>query len=298
VGDPEVRLREDPVRLLRAVRFSARLGLDIEPRTYAAMEGAVEDLARCAQPRLLDNTLRMLRGSAAEHGIQLLHALGALRPTLPPLAHFLDEGGAEAAKAVAAHAKALDERTRAGFQWDEAQLLAAVLLPLARAAPISETVEGKVSTTPAVDALLEEWVRAARFPRKWAERCRGLLWAQRTLSGERRRRGSLNSFRTHPLFEDALALFELSVEATGQFAPELAAWKEGKAPMPAEGAPALPRKRRRRRRRGGAGASAQPPSSPAAGESAGAVTDFVANDSASELEPESVDGPEAVSEEA
>lgn len=41
IGDPEVRMREDPVRILRAVRFAAKLELDIESRTYAAMEGAV-----------------------------------------------------------------------------------------------------------------------------------------------------------------------------------------------------------------------------------------------------------------
>ncbi|MFY0574487.1 hypothetical protein ACN28S_09130 [Cystobacter fuscus] len=44
IGDPEIRMREDPVRILRAVRFASKLGLDIESRTYAAMEGAVEDL--------------------------------------------------------------------------------------------------------------------------------------------------------------------------------------------------------------------------------------------------------------
>src|SRR5678815_1193445 len=45
IGDPEIRLREDPVRILRAVRFACRLAFDIESRTYAAMEGAVEDLS-------------------------------------------------------------------------------------------------------------------------------------------------------------------------------------------------------------------------------------------------------------
>ena len=43
-------MREDPVRILRAVRFACKLDLDIESRTYAAMEGAVEDLP-AARPR-------------------------------------------------------------------------------------------------------------------------------------------------------------------------------------------------------------------------------------------------------
>ena len=65
IGDPEIRLREDPVRILRAVRFACRWSFDIESRTYAAMEGAVEDLPRCAPPRLLEDTFRILRGGVA-----------------------------------------------------------------------------------------------------------------------------------------------------------------------------------------------------------------------------------------
>jgi poly(A) polymerase len=55
-------MREDPVRILRAVRFACKLDLDIESRTYAAMEGVVEDLPRCAPPRLLEETFRLIRG--------------------------------------------------------------------------------------------------------------------------------------------------------------------------------------------------------------------------------------------
>jgi poly(A) polymerase len=250
IGDPELRLREDPVRLLRAARFAARLGLDIEPRTYAAMEGAVEDLPRCALPRLFDNTLRMLRGGAAEEGLRLTAALGALRYTVPPLARYLEEGDEAARASVFAHARALDARTRAGTKWDEAQLLAAVLSPLARAEPPDEAQDGKLVVAPPVDEVLEEWVRSARLPRRWAERCKALLWAQSILSGQRRRRGSLASFRRHPLFQDALSLFELSVEATGQHQAELQAWKEGAAPEQAPAANGPKRRRRRGRRRG------------------------------------------------
>jgi len=68
IGEPEVRMREDPVRILRAVRFACRLAFDIESRTYAAMEGAVEDLPRCAPPRLLEDTFRILRGGVSACG--------------------------------------------------------------------------------------------------------------------------------------------------------------------------------------------------------------------------------------
>src|SRR5262249_35793263 len=75
IGDPEIRLREDPVRILRAVRFACKLDFDIESRTYAAMEGAVEDIPRCAPPRLLEDTFRILRGGVSAGGLHLLSAL-------------------------------------------------------------------------------------------------------------------------------------------------------------------------------------------------------------------------------
>ena len=262
IGDPEVRLREDPVRLIRGVRFACKLGFDIDPRTYAAMEGAVEELPRCAPPRLLEDTFRVLRGGISEPALKLLSALDALKVLLPPVDEFLKRGGPAVEQVFYAHARALDARFKAGGTFEDAMLLAVLLQPLCESAPLDEAAggEGRPQVAQAVEELLAELVRAARLPRRIAERCRMLLFAQRTLSGQRRRRGSLASFRRHPLFHEALVVFEMSVEATGQHADALARWKEGGAPESAPGAAAHGGtggegrgRRRRRRRRGGGG---------------------------------------------
>ena len=132
IGDPEVRMREDPVRILRAVRFAAKLGLDIESRTYAAMEGAVEDLQRCAPARLLEESFRLLRGGHAELSLKLLAALDALRVLLPPLGNAIRDAGREGEERYWAFARALDARVSGGEQLDDAVLLAALLVPIAR----------------------------------------------------------------------------------------------------------------------------------------------------------------------
>lgn len=256
IGDPEIRMREDPVRLLRAVRFACRLEFDIESRTYAAMEGAVEELPRCAPPRLLEDTFRIIRGGIARPGIHLLYALDALKFLLPPVDAFLKEHGPEGEARFNAHAAALDRKIASGAQLEDAVLLAALLLPIAESAPSGEAPEGRPVVAKPIEDLLNELVRTARLPRRIAERCRMILFAQKTLSGERRRRGSLQSFRRHPLFSEALTVFEISVEATGRYADALEAWKSGSAPQlaPQEGqAPSGRRRRRRRRRRGGGG---------------------------------------------
>jgi poly(A) polymerase len=66
----------------------------------------------------------------------------------------------------------------------------------------------------AIELLLSELVRAARLPRRIAERCRMILLSQKTLAGLRRRRGGLQGFRSHPLFNESLAVFEVWVRAT------------------------------------------------------------------------------------
>ncbi|MFY0569344.1 polynucleotide adenylyltransferase PcnB [Archangium lansingense] len=257
IGDPEIRLREDPVRILRAVRFAAKLGLDIESRTYAAMEGAVEDLPRCAPARLLEETFRLIRGGVAAPTLKLLAALDALKVLLPPVAAYFKEQGRRSQETFYAYAEALDRRVSSGEPLDDAILLAALLVPIAQTAPVVESQDPSVrpSVAQAIEDLLAEFVQSARLPRRIAERCRLLLIAQRTLTGERRRR--TGAFRRHPLFNDALIVFEIAVEATGQYREALEAWKRGELPpvKPAEGTSTeggeAPRKRRRRRRRGG-----------------------------------------------
>lgn len=246
IGDPEIRMREDPVRILRAVRFACKLGFDIESATYAAMEGAVEDLPRCAPPRLLEETFRLLRAGIATESLKLLGALDALKILLPPVGEFL-AGDAAQSERFFRHTDVLDRKILADGPAEDAVLLSAVLLPIALSAPVPE--EGTSTVSKALEELLADLVRNARLPRRIAERCRLLLSAQRTLSGKARRRRSLASFRRHPLFSQALAVFEMGTQATGEGGAALEKWKAGSWPEPSQGFEPAPRGRRRRRRR-------------------------------------------------
>ena len=259
-------MREDPVRILRAVRFAAKLGLEIESRTYAAMEGAVEDLPRCSAPRLLEETFRLIRTGHAAKCLELLIALDALKLLLPPIDAWLRAHGPEGAKTFLAYAQALDDQVADGATYDDSMLLAAILLPLSLAEPGPANDGGRPQVAQHIENLLQEMLRTARLPRRIAERCRMILSAQRTLAGERRRRGGLGTFRQHPLFEESFKVFRVWVEATGERRAALEAWDAGNAPEPTADAPGPIKKKRRRRRRGGGGntpSSGSPP--PAAG---------------------------------
>jgi putative nucleotidyltransferase with HDIG domain len=86
IGDPEARFAEDHLRLLRAVRFAARLGFEIEEETWAAMERQPALILKVAAERVRDELERILTQGGARRGFELLDASGLLAVLLPEVA--------------------------------------------------------------------------------------------------------------------------------------------------------------------------------------------------------------------
>jgi poly(A) polymerase len=96
IGDPEVRFQEDPVRMLRAVKFAARLEFGFEPTTWRALLRWRGEISKCAPPRLLEEIHRLMRGGAARRSFELLVETGILAILSPYLAGLLEGTGAPA----------------------------------------------------------------------------------------------------------------------------------------------------------------------------------------------------------
>jgi len=86
IGDPETRFREDHLRLLRAVRFAARLDYQIEPVTMEAIRRAHQLILNVSAERVRDELVRILTESGARRGLELLDASGLLADILPEVA--------------------------------------------------------------------------------------------------------------------------------------------------------------------------------------------------------------------
>jgi poly(A) polymerase len=91
IGDPATRYREDPVRLVRAVRFAAKLGFSIEKKTAAAMAEAVPLLANVPLSRLFDEMIKLLQTGHALASIEALRTHGLHRGVFPVLEAVYDE---------------------------------------------------------------------------------------------------------------------------------------------------------------------------------------------------------------
>ena len=86
IGTPEERFAEDHLRLLRAVRFAAQLGFEIEPQTFAAVKSLAPKIKLISAERVRDELLKLLRPPHGARGLVLLRESGLLEQILPELA--------------------------------------------------------------------------------------------------------------------------------------------------------------------------------------------------------------------
>jgi poly(A) polymerase len=94
IGDPETRYREDPVRIVRAVRFAAKLGFELEPKTRAPVKAMAELLANVPASRLFDEMIKLLQTGHSLASLEELRKQGLGRGVFPVLDAMLDENGA------------------------------------------------------------------------------------------------------------------------------------------------------------------------------------------------------------
>jgi poly(A) polymerase len=88
IGDPETRFREDKLRMIRAVRFSARFGFAIEPHTLAAIIKLASEIHAVSAERQRDELTKILTEGAARRGFELLDETGLLREILPEVSRM------------------------------------------------------------------------------------------------------------------------------------------------------------------------------------------------------------------
>lgn len=112
IGDPATRYREDPIRMLRAVRIAAKLGLEIDPATRAPIAQLAELMHNVPPARLFDEMLKLLTSGYAVACITRLRAEGLHHGLLPLLDVILEQPQGE--RFVMLALSRTDERVRSG----------------------------------------------------------------------------------------------------------------------------------------------------------------------------------------
>jgi poly(A) polymerase len=213
IGDPVVRFREDPVRMLRAAKFAGRLGFSVEPQTLSAMAEVAPDLVRSAPPRLLEEILRLLRGGHALESFQLLRDVGALKSLVPLVADFLGKAPQPQRVGFWRTLEALDHHIAEGNTPSNPVLLGA-LFHSAVAARIAKKQARSPSTI--AEELLGPLSVNLRLPRRDAGCLKRICGVQhRFEQATAERRYQPRSFVRGPYFAEAFELFELRAAALG-----------------------------------------------------------------------------------
>jgi poly(A) polymerase len=89
IGQPETRFSQDPVRMIRLIKFCARFNFEIDRPTFEGLLNCRQEIVKSSSPRVFEELLRMLESGAAKPFFHLLHEYGFLATLLPELAYFL-----------------------------------------------------------------------------------------------------------------------------------------------------------------------------------------------------------------
>jgi poly(A) polymerase len=223
IGDPDIRFREDPIRILRAVKFAARCDLSIEPETYRRMMEHRTEIAKCAQARVSEEFYRLLRAGAAKRSMELLVETDLLETFAPELARGLrptpaDLEGADGAEAAMRRARlwaylgALDRSAdKRPMAPTNALILAALLLP-----PLRDALDPSTRGIRDVGQLITQSIAPAlerlRPSRRDSELARQILLSLRFMlpGGNPHKR---QEHRGREVYEDSVRLVEIVVDA-------------------------------------------------------------------------------------
>jgi poly(A) polymerase len=253
IGDPDTRYREDPVRMLRAVRLAAKLGLTIEAGTRAPIRKLAPLIEHVPPARVFDEMLKLLLSGHASACVRQLREEGLSKGVLPLLDVILEQPLGE--RFVTLALAQTDERVRTERTVSPAFLFAALLWHEVLAASKARLAKGErpvPALEAAMDRVLDAQCEKLAITRKLTATMRE-VWAMQPRFEQR---GGQRPFRLleAPRFRMGYDFLALRA-ASGEVSAELEAWWRAFEQADAETRRAMllpdtgPRKKRRRRRR-------------------------------------------------
>ena len=251
IGDPDIRFREDPVRMMRAIEFASRLDFQIEEQTYAAILRHKNEILKASPPRVSEEILELLRRGWARGAFRLMVDSGLLEPLVPEVYRAL---AGDRAAYFWKMLEVLDRTVQSGRKISDAVLLSVLLLPwvMAELEQEEDRRDGRMRIGEVlvfIRDLIQPICARMALPtgtRHHIEQALETLW--RLLEPPADRRSQFRFVYREP-FNDALSLLELYALSSGKYVDIFRQWDAfAQRVKRAEGeGEAKPRRRRRRR---------------------------------------------------
>ncbi|KAF1702161.1 polynucleotide adenylyltransferase PcnB [Pseudoxanthomonas kaohsiungensis] len=273
IGDPETRYREDPVRMLRAVRLAAKLEFTIEPATAAPIPLLAPLLGEAAPARLFEEMLKLFLSGHAVASFEHLEAHGLLGALLPETAAALRSNRSGALRRMLVQGLAnTDARVAADEPVSPAFLFALLLWPAycrALAGLQAQGMHAEEAQRRAADRVTLHQVQTIALPKRFSLPMQEIWLLQQRFSSRQRKR--VFRLLANPRFRAAFDFLVLRLAASDSHAADVEFWRQAQlssgdelsANLEAAGAAGdgegddAPTRRRRRRRRRPATASAE-----------------------------------------
>jgi poly(A) polymerase len=251
IGDPDLRFREDPVRMMRAVEFASRLGFEIEQETWEGILRHRNDILKASPPRVSEEILELLRRGWARGAFRKMVESRLLEPLLPEIYRAI---AGDSAPYFWKMLEVLDRTVAAGRKISDPVLLSVLFLPwiMTELEREQDRREGRMRIGE-VMLFIRELIQPicarmalAAGTRHQIEQALETMW--RLLEPPADRRAQLRFVYREP-FNDALALLELYALSSGRYVDQYRQWSSfaQRARSAEEKAPPA-RKRRRRRK--------------------------------------------------
>lgn len=256
IGPPEARFTQDPVRMIRLIKFCARFDFEIERPTLDALLSCKGEIVKSSSARIFEELLRMLESGSSKPFFHLLNQYGLLASLLPELAHFLEMRSEDLTFALLGE---IDQEVRKdpSQTFDRSLLLSALIFPL-----FDEYIKerskahrlhlGQIGDEArhAIDCIFSHFFK---LPRRMRGIMSFLLTLQYRLIPLEPQPGRRMRIPKDPFFPLALQLLKLRAAVQADLLPQYTLWTESyfavRAGAPLPQPPAPQRRRRKWRQR-------------------------------------------------
>ncbi|WP_020406104.1 polynucleotide adenylyltransferase PcnB [Hahella ganghwensis] len=224
IGDPATRYREDPVRMLRAARFAAKLDFTIEEKTAAPISELGPLLLNIPSARLFEEVLKLFLSGKAEATFNILRELNLFKFLFPSTDQLINDGHPHAQKLVEQALINTDKRVNADKPVTPAFLYAALLWP-ATQLEFQRCLDDGIPPIPAMhkasQKVIDAQVKHTALPKRFSQPMKEIWELQLRLP--RRRGKSAQAIVEHPRFRASYD-FVLLREASGEDLQGLGKW--------------------------------------------------------------------------
>lgn len=250
IGDPKVRFQEDPIRMLRGVRFAALLDFNLDPESSRLIRQMKDDIWEGAVPRILEEMIRMMGRGTAARAFSLLQELGLLSTLFPEIDQHVRMVGPDPYIDILTR---LDKRFHLSGTLEPWLIFSCLFYPyfdfIQRGSSGDDLVKLARDTISPVCQRIQ-------VPKRMQDVIRQILAAQVRLFGLRDSRFKPRTVLRKSYFADAFILFEVAASTTPEGLQLINEWKKLQGPSTPQ--KSSKKHTRRRRKRG-----PKPPTAPA-----------------------------------